>query len=45
MKPIRRLGLYDTIYHHMDSTRIKRNYGVFKGQHENLYDLDILIKE
>ena len=35
----------DTIYHHMDSTRIKRNYGVFKGQHENLYDLDILIKE
>ena len=29
----------DTIYHQfMDSTRIKRNYGVFKGQHEGMYD-------
>ena len=35
----------DTIYHHMDSTRIKRNYGVFKGQHEGMYNLDTLIKE
>ena len=35
----------DILYHHMDSTRIKRNYGVFKGQHENVYDLDTLIKE
>jgi superfamily I DNA/RNA helicase len=35
----------DTIYHHMDSTRIKRNYGVFKGQHEGVYDLDTLINK
>ncbi len=35
----------DTIYHHMDSTRIKRNYGVFKGQHEGMYDLDTLINK
>tara|TARA_R110000772_G_scaffold79194_2_gene169531 strand:+ start:2015 stop:3646 length:1632 start_codon:yes stop_codon:yes gene_type:complete len=35
----------DTIYHHMDSTRIKRNYGVFKGQPEGFYDLDTLIKQ
>ena len=35
----------DILYHHMDSTRIKRNYGVFKGQHENVYNLDTLIKE
>jgi superfamily I DNA/RNA helicase len=35
----------DTIYHHMDSTRIKRNYGVFKGQHEGLYNLDTLINK
>ena len=33
----------DTIYHHMDSTRIKRNYGVFKGQPEGFYDLATLI--
>ena len=35
----------DTIYHHMDSTRIKRNYGVFKGQHEGTYNLDTLINK
>ena len=35
----------DTIYHHMDSTRIKRNYGVFKGQHEDTYNLDTLINK
>ncbi len=35
----------DVLYHHMDSTRIKRNYGVFKGQHEGLYNLETLIKD
>jgi len=35
----------DILYHHMDSTRIKRNYGVFKGQHEGMYDLDTLINK
>tara|TARA_R110002020_G_scaffold260793_1_gene475103 strand:+ start:113 stop:1729 length:1617 start_codon:yes stop_codon:yes gene_type:complete len=35
----------DLIYNYMDSTRIKRNYGVFKGQHEGQYDLDLLINE
>ena len=35
----------DVIYHHMDSTRIKRNYGVFKGQPEGTYSLEDLIKE
>jgi superfamily I DNA/RNA helicase len=35
----------DIVYHHMDSTRIKRNYGVFKGQPEGFYDLDTLIKQ
>ena len=35
----------DVIYHHMDSTRIKRNYGVFKGQPEGRYSLEDLIKE
>ena len=35
----------DLIYNYMDSTRIKRNYGVFKGQPEGKYDLDLLIKE
>jgi DNA helicase-2/ATP-dependent DNA helicase PcrA len=34
----------DVIYHNMDSTRIKRNYGVFKGHHDEMYDLDMLIK-
>ena len=29
----------------MDSTRIKRNYGVFKGQHEGSYNLETLIKD
>jgi DNA helicase-2/ATP-dependent DNA helicase PcrA len=37
--------LCDIIYHHMDSTRIKRNYGVFKGQHEGTYSLEDLIKD
>ena len=35
----------DVLYHHMDSTRIKRNYGVFKGQHEGSYNLETLIKD
>jgi superfamily I DNA/RNA helicase len=34
----------ETLYNYMDSTRIKRNYGVFKGQHEGMYDLDTLIR-
>ena len=32
----------DTIYNYMDSTRIERNYGVFKGQPEDLFSLDTL---
>ena len=35
----------DTLYNYMDSTRIKRNYGVFKGQPEQMFNLDLLIKE
>ena len=37
-------SICDVIYHNMDSTRIRRNYGVFKGQHDEMYDLDMLIK-
>ena len=35
----------DLIYNYMDSTRIKRNYGVFKGQPEGMYNLDMLLNE
>ena len=35
----------DTLYNYMDSTRIKRNYGVFKGQPEGFYNVDDLINE
>ena len=35
----------DTLYNYMDSTRIKRNYGVFKGQPEQMFNLNLLIKE
>ena len=37
--------LCDTVYQFMDSTRIKRNYGVFKGDHANTYTLEDLIKD
>ena len=33
----------DLIYNYMDRTRIERNYGVFKGQPEDLFSLDNLI--
>ena len=29
----------------MDSTRIKRNYGTFKGQPDGVYNLDLLIEK
>ena len=29
----------------MDSTRIKRNYGVFKGQHNGSFNLETLIAD
>ena len=32
-----------TLYEYMDSTRIKRNYGTFKGNAEEMYNLDMLI--
>ena len=32
-----------TLYEYMDSTRIKRNYGTFKGNSEEMYNLDMLI--
>ena len=32
-----------TLYEYMDSTRIKRNYGTFKGSSEEMYNLDMLI--
>jgi hypothetical protein len=35
----------ETLYNYMDSTRIKRNYGVFKGQPEGFYIIDDLINE
>ena len=35
----------EIIYKHMDSSRIKRNYGVFKGDQDDVYDLERLIKE
>jgi hypothetical protein len=35
----------EIIYKHMDSSRIKRNYGVFKGDLEDVYNLERLIKE
>ena len=35
----------ETLYNYMDSTRIKRNYGVFKGQPEGFYTIDDLINE
>ena len=35
----------DTLYQFMDSTRIKRNYGTFKGDHANVYTLEDLIKD
>jgi superfamily I DNA/RNA helicase len=35
----------ETLYNYMDSTRIKRNYGVFKGQPEGFYNIDDLINE
>ena len=35
----------DTLYQFMDSTRIKRNYGTFKGELSGIYSLETLIKE
>jgi len=35
----------DLIYQFMDSTRIKRNYGTFKGDHATMYSIDDLINE
>ena len=35
----------ETLYNYMDSTRIKRNYGVFKGQPEGFYTIDDLVNE
>ena len=35
----------DVIYKHMDSTRIKRNYGVFKGQPDGSFNLETLIAD
>ena len=35
----------DIIYKHMDSTRIKRNYGVFKGKSEGFFNLETLIAD
>ncbi len=37
--------LCDTVYQFMDSTRIKRNYGTFKGDHAAVYTLEDLIKD
>ena len=34
-----------TLYEYMDSTRIKRNYGTFKGQPDGMYNLDLLIEK
>ena len=34
-----------TLYEYMDSTRIKRNYGTFKGQPDGAYNLDMLIEK
>ena len=36
--------LCDVVYQFMDSTRIKRNYGTFKGDHAAVYTLEDLIK-
>ena len=33
----------DTVYSFMDSTRIKRGHGTFKGSHSELYTIDNLI--
>ena len=33
----------DTVYSFMDSTRIKRGHGTFKGSHTELYTIDNLI--
>ena len=33
----------DTIYSFMDSTRIKRGHGTFKGSHTEMYTIDNLI--
>ena len=35
----------DLIYQFMDSTRIKRNYGTFKGDHATMYGIDDLIND
>tara|TARA_R110000803_G_scaffold104_2_gene275 strand:+ start:541 stop:2178 length:1638 start_codon:yes stop_codon:yes gene_type:complete len=35
----------DIIYKHMDSTRIKRNYGVFKGKPEGSFNLETLVAD
>jgi len=37
--------LCDVVYQFMDSTRIKRNYGTFKGDHAAVYTLEDLIKD
>ena len=37
--------LCDTIYQFMDSTRIKRNYGTFKGDHAATFTLEDLIND
>ena len=37
--------LCDAVYQFMDSTRIKRNYGTFKGDHTAMYSLEDLIKD
>ena len=34
----------DTVYSFMDSTRIKRGHGTFKGSHTELYSIDDLIQ-
>tara|TARA_R100001443_G_scaffold13326_2_gene23261 strand:- start:1117 stop:2265 length:1149 start_codon:yes stop_codon:yes gene_type:complete len=34
-----------TLYEYLDSTRIKRNYGTFKGQPDGMYNLDMLIEK
>ena len=38
-------GRVDTIYSFMDSTRIKRGHGTFKGSHTEMYSIDDLINK
>jgi len=37
--------LCDIVYQFMDSSRIKRNYGTFKGDHAEIYKLEDLIND